>query len=342
MAARVELIEIRFATHYRVCDEKHVVAISGSCESLGAWKPEQVLLLKRQDAGDWWEGAIMLPLSVYFEWKIVIYDEDRKQVVRWEERENRWKWVDRGPIEITVWWNMDELTQCTLMECKYLHCHCFTPYSNMTLNHRDLVTLIFITHFRYMDPGHTLAISGSGPYLGNWNPTLARQFDKTASSQHYRLTLTILMPVNESVEWKFVLLNRRYRTVIAWEDRENRRLETEFPESGVIRRRMTVGANWNENSYKTTKTFKAIDELCKCNVSSANNGKQETAAPTLSETAKLLSNVVEKGSALRSVHFLDNPVSEVHRFAKDMSEGEEDQLCMYLNIPRHDVLASEY
>jgi len=344
MASIIELIEVRFATHYQTVTKDHVISVTGSCAFLGSWDPDHALLLTRQEHSDWWEGRVLLPLTEYFEWKLIVYDSATRQVVRWEEIENRWNWVDRGPIEITVWWNGDELTQCTIMECKYLHCHCLTPYTNLSIKHSDLVTLTFLTHFRYADQGHVLAICGSGPYLGDWNPILSRQFDKTVSTQHHSLSLTITMPVKEKARWKFVLLDKRYRHVVMWEDHDARVLETDFPDGQLTMRRLIIGVNWNEDIYKTSKSYKCMDESCKCGAYSPNNSishhERNKLAPSKSEErTKLLSQVAGNGSTHRSVHFLEDPVSDVHLFQDDTYE---DESLLYLDIPMGDSAFTDH
>lgn len=313
-----------------------MIGISGSCEPLGNWDPEKALVLKKQDTNDWWECEVLLPISDYFEWKLVVMELESKKVVRWEDRGNRWNWVDKGPMEVTAWWNEGELSQCLLMECKYLHCHCLTPYTDLKFKHGDLVTVIFLTHFSYEESGQVLAVSGSGCFLGNWDPKLARQFDKTASQQLNRLSLTITMPMNETAEWKFVLINKRFRRVIKWEDHPNRQIDTKFPEQGVTKRRMTIGANWNEVAYKVTKNFKCVDDSCQCNahVPSPGGCKQEKAAASAISASQEQAQTSESGSQIqKTVHFSNNPVTEVRVFEKDIEETLEGLPYTYSTIP---------
>lgn len=262
----------------------------------------------------------MLPLSNYYEWKLLVFDKDLRRVVRWEERENRWNWVDRGPVDITVWWNGVELIQCLLMECKYLHCHCLTPYTNLQVNPNDLVTVIFVTHYYYNTPDQVLAIIGSGQYLGNWNPLLARQFNKTVSRYHNRLSLALFMPVNEKAEWKFVLLNKRYRRVIKWEDHGNRCLDTSFPDTAATRRRLTIGANWNEDAYKVTSNVKFVDEHCQC--------KPYRPSQPLCEQENS-DSVSTRTQTKRSVHFSENP-DEVLLFEQESTSPLSSESEIYM------------
>ncbi|XP_060594480.1 uncharacterized protein LOC132748844 [Ruditapes philippinarum] len=214
-------VNVRFTSHHDVSNENDVVGVIGSCKTLGNWEPESALLLERRGVKGCWSSLVRLPLSQYFEWKLIVIDRLTREIQNWEEYPNRWHWIDRGPVEIIAGWNSKEITRCSSCRCLVGLCCCTTIYSNL-MPPEGLVNVTFKVIHSIDDVNETIALVGSSKFLGDWDPTYSRLF----SAQHNPV-LTIQLPVNTCFQWKLAILNSQHRKVLHWEEIKHRSLSVQ-------------------------------------------------------------------------------------------------------------------
>ncbi|XP_067666419.1 uncharacterized protein [Haliotis asinina] len=87
-----------------------VLGIIGSTPTLGCWEPGSCVLMDScypRGSGKW-KGSFVADNETEIEWKLVVIDKERKEVIRWEERTNRSLNVSGQWVKLEVAWSGGE------------------------------------------------------------------------------------------------------------------------------------------------------------------------------------------------------------------------------------------
>ena len=110
MSEKGQTIAVKFTTQYEVNNPIHIIGVVGSISSLGCWNPEHCMRLHQVPSSrGHWEGTVSVSKNQPFEWKLVLLDRGTREVIRWEERNNRRTILkDGGRPEVIAPWCVSE------------------------------------------------------------------------------------------------------------------------------------------------------------------------------------------------------------------------------------------
>jgi len=320
-------VDVTFRTRYRTDSDDCVLAVTGSSAFLGAWDPSVSVLLEPSGQGDWWDATVPLPLAECLEYKLFVWNRRLRHVVRWEERENRIQWIDRGPIVVMAFWNNDSYVKCKKEVCKVSHCECQLPITP-TGGDKNTVIIKIVSKYCLEDTSHCLALVGSGVHLGNWNPSLAIQFTQTLFQSQELLCVTFSFPKGAVAEWKLVVLNKTTRKPFKWEERHNRLLSVE-PNNCRKRQLICMYAMWNVDAVLAGTRCSCSDEFPQIpTIGDGASAIDKTSAHTTCNTSHIymymLSHILDEnmpGTGVRKhrknktrkiVRFIETPIRYVY------------------------------
>ncbi|XP_046373947.2 uncharacterized protein LOC124147312 [Haliotis rufescens] len=93
-----------------------VLGIIGSTPPLGCWEPRDCVLMDScfpRGSGKW-KASFVVNNEMDIEWKLVVIDKERNEIIRWEERTNRSLNVSGQWVKLEVAWSGGESVRDTI------------------------------------------------------------------------------------------------------------------------------------------------------------------------------------------------------------------------------------
>lgn len=216
---------ISFHLHYHTTWGQ-IVCLTGSNPALGEFDESRAVAMRYHANGHWSIELEFPEDEPGFEYRYLIREGGNVRDREWGKNrtfdavpENRNyilfdHWQNRAPLS--------SFYSSAFTECIFRR----TPSGNTPrMYDRALTIRVFAPDVR---PGQTLAITGSLPPLGLWDPASARILDDT-NYPEWEITFNAAL-LTTPLEYKFILLDKNTLEPIAWEPGENRKLETgNFP-----------------------------------------------------------------------------------------------------------------
>ncbi|XP_041358008.1 uncharacterized protein LOC121374934 [Gigantopelta aegis] len=212
------------------------LALLGSCKELGNWDFDRRINASKSFKKDFWEATALIPMFTELEWSWVVIGiekddprrfrdnvkhEEMEKIVYWEHTKygrRRKRLADLNGVIHTIWGNDKQFFNSS--SCR----------------------VILRTNY-VCKPAETIAITGSGSLLGDWDPQKAIFARQDPLKEGPWMAKLLLQP-DVLYIWKWIVLDRKTRQCRRWEEREDRLLHTRHDG-------LEIYAPWNEESVET-------------------------------------------------------------------------------------------
>lgn len=224
-------MKLTFNIDYHTNPGEHLF-ISGSVPELGGMDPKKAVELTAASGGRQTISLEISPAAASLSYRYFLHRDDGTERAEWgSDRTIR---LDSHLLSATIYDHWQEQpSDKSFYSSAFTDCIC-RPDTLQTTHSLKSGILRITVKAPMVLPGTTLAITGAGDTLGNWDPILATELNN-GSFPTWAIDLPLDTFKGKTTEFKFLLLRESDRSVIGWENGSNRTISLpEMNDNGAV------------------------------------------------------------------------------------------------------------